>query len=523
MTGWPAFLRLFLRRDRWLLVWWGLGTMLLYVSQAVSVDDLYTTQAEFDRAAASMASNAAFVAMAGPARALNTTGGQVFWQASAFGAIAAGLMSMFLVGRHTRAEEETGRDELLRATAVGRLAPATAALVNAFVANVVLGVLVAGSLVLYGLAVADSVATGAGLTFCGWFFSATALVAAQLVTSTRAMYGIAGIVIALSYVLRAVGDIGNGVASWLSPIGWYQAMHPFSGLRWWPALLLLAGTAVAALVARVLFDRRDYGSGVLAARPGPARAPAYLASGLGLAWRLQRAPMVSWAAGMFALGAVYGSMGNDVKDLIGDSQSSQEMFLQGSSDVVEGFYATSMIMLALIVCGFAISSTLRPRGEEDAGHLEVVLATALPRTRWLFAHVVMTVAGTAAALVAAGLGLAAGFSLVTGTSDEFWHLSVPLLQYAPAVLVLSGVARLLYGVAPRLMVAAWLPLVLAAVVMLFGELLSIPQWVQDLSPFEHLALVPAQDVDWAAVAGVAAVAAALSVAGQVAFRRRDVH
>ena len=45
-------------------------------------------------------------------RALNTIGGQVTWQATAFGAIVAGLMSMFLVGRHTRAEEESGRDEL---------------------------------------------------------------------------------------------------------------------------------------------------------------------------------------------------------------------------------------------------------------------------------------------------------------------------------------------------------------------------------------------------------------------------
>ncbi|WP_051549380.1 hypothetical protein [Nocardioides sp. URHA0032] len=73
------------------------------------------------------------------------------------------------------------------------------------------------------------------------------------------------------------------------------------------------------------------------------------------------------------------------------------------------------------------------------------------------------------------------------------------------------------------MVAAWLPLALAAVVMLFGDLLSIPQWVQDLSPFEHLALVPAQSVDRAAVAGLAVVAALLSVAGQYAFRRRDLH
>jgi ABC-2 type transport system permease protein len=523
MTGWPSFVRPFLRRDRWMLLWWSLGAMLLYVSQAVSVDDLYTSQAEFDRAAASMEDNLAFIAMAGPARALNTTGGQVFWQASAFGAIVAGLMSMFLIGRHTRTEEETGRDELLRATAVGRLAPSTAALVTALLANLLLGALVAGSLVLYGLAVADSVATGFGLTLCGWFFSGTALVAAQLATSTRGMYGVAGIVLATAYVLRAVGDVGNGVASWLSPIGWYQAMHPFSGLRWWPALLLVGGTALVTAAAYLLFLGRDYGGGVFAARPGRSRAPGSLAGGYGLAWRLQRAPMLSWVAGMFALGFVYGTMGNDVEDLIGDSETSQEMFLQAGSNVVEGFYATSMIMLALIACGFAISSTLRPRGEEDDGHLEVVLAAALPRSRWLLAHVAMTVTGTAAALLAAGIGLGVGYSIVTGTSGELWELSLPLLQYTPAVLVLSGVARLLYGLAPRLTVAAWLPLVLAVVVMLFGELLSIPQWVQDLSPFEHLALVPAQDVDWVAVASVGVVAVLVSAVGQTAFRRRDVH
>ena len=121
MTGSATLLRAFLRRDRWLYLWWALGATLLYYSQAVSVKGLYTTQAEFDKAATSMAGNSAFVAMAGPARALNTIGGQVMWQASAFGAILAGLMSMFLIGRHTRAEEESGRDELVRASAVSRL------------------------------------------------------------------------------------------------------------------------------------------------------------------------------------------------------------------------------------------------------------------------------------------------------------------------------------------------------------------------------------------------------------------
>ena len=49
-----------------MLLWWSVGVALLYWSQAVSVDGLYATQAEFDRAAASMEGNAAFIAMAGP-------------------------------------------------------------------------------------------------------------------------------------------------------------------------------------------------------------------------------------------------------------------------------------------------------------------------------------------------------------------------------------------------------------------------------------------------------------------------
>ena len=120
MTGVGMLLRHFLRRDRWMLLAWSVGITLLYWSQAVSVKGMYATQEEFDKAAVAMEANTAFVAMTGPARALNTIGGQVTWQATAFGAITIGLMSMFLVVRHTRAEEESGRDEMLRAAAVGR-------------------------------------------------------------------------------------------------------------------------------------------------------------------------------------------------------------------------------------------------------------------------------------------------------------------------------------------------------------------------------------------------------------------
>ena len=75
----------------------------------------------------------------------------------------------------------------------------------------------------------------------------------------------------------------------------------------------------------------------------------------------------------------------------------------------------------------------------------------------------------------------------------------------------------------RLRLLVRLPLVHAVVVMLFGAVLRLPQWVQDLSPFEHLPLVPAQEFEWQPFAAVLLVAAGLVVAAQVAFRRRDLH
>ena len=62
----------------------------------------------------------------------------------------------------------------------------------------------------------------------------------------------------LSSIVTGWSDVGNPALSWLSPIGWYQAMHPFSGLRWWPALLLLALAAVATAAAYLLFGVRDF-------------------------------------------------------------------------------------------------------------------------------------------------------------------------------------------------------------------------------------------------------------------------
>jgi ABC-2 type transport system permease protein len=514
-----------------MILWWTLGGAVLFWSQAVSVAGLYATQRELDEAAASAAGNAAFIGMLGPARALDTVGGQVFWQSAAFGAVVAGLMSMFIVGRHSRAEEESGRDELVRSAAVGRRAPLVAAFLAAVGANVLLGTVTALSLMtvrqdspLAGmpLAIGDSIALGAGLALCGCVFAALALAAAQLTQSTRSMYGLAGSGIGVAYLLRAIGDLGDGTLSWLSPIGWYQAMQPYAGVRWWPLALMLAATVAGAVVASALFERRDVGSGVFPARPGPATAGAGLRSGLGLAWRLHRGSVYGWTAALFFTGLSYGSIGDSVGDLLGDSDFVRDAFAGGAGGLVDGFYATACVLLALLAAGFAVSSTLRPRGEEDATHAEALLAAGLDRSSWLGGHVAMTVAGTVVTLAASGLGLFLGYGATTGDWSAAARYGPAVLPYIAPVLVLSAIARLLYGLAPRRMLLAWLPLALAVVILMFGESLQLPRWLRDLSPFEHLALAPAEAFRVLPVLVVAAVAAAVSAAGQFAFRRRDL-
>lgn len=522
MTGLGVLLRHYLRRDVWILLAWTVGITLLYWTQAVGVKGLYATRAEFEAAAELMEKNAAFIAMAGPARALDTIGGQVTWQSTAFGAVTIGLMVMLLLGRHTRAEEEKGRDELLRAAPVAGTAPMLAAVVECLLASLLVGVAVAVSLVTFPLAAADSWALGLGLAAFGWLFSGVALVAMQLTTSPRSAYGLVGAALGAAYLLRAVGDLSGSWLVWLSPIGWYQAMHAFSGLRWWPGLLLVAAAVPALALGLVLFHRRDHGSGLWAARPGPATAGRGLGTPLGLAWRLQRGSVLAWTLGLIFTGLAYGSIGDSAGDLLGDSDLVRDMMAAAAEDVVDGFFAVSLVMLALLAAAFAVASALRPRAEEEDGRLEPVVATGTSRAGWLLGNLAVTVAGTVLMTVAGGAAMGLGYGAVTGDWGRVVPWTLAMLAWTAPVLLLVAVTVLLFGLRARLARLAWVALLFCVVVLLFAETFRWPGWLRNVSPFEHLALVPVEDFRVLPVVVVTGLAAAVGALGLAAFSRRDL-
>ena len=522
LTGAGTLLRFAFRRERVRIPVYLLLFTFLVAETAAQSETMFTTQAARADYAATVTGNPGLIAMVGPPYALTNVGGDVAWQIGGFGAAFVALMSMFFVGRHTRGEEQSGRSELIGAAPVGRHAPLTAALIVVTSAQVLLGALVAFTMLGLDQPSAGSLALGASLTGVGLVFAGVAAVAVQISQTTSAAYGMTGAAIGGAYLLRAAGDVGDGTLSWLSPIGWGQAMRPYAGERWWPLALSLVAASALAGVAFALRARRDEGAGLVEPRPGPATASRRLTHELGLALRLQRGALLGWSAGLFVSGLSIGLTGRDAKGLIGDSDQLGTILGSSQADIVDQYFAVSMLGMALVGAGFGIQSALRMRGEETAGHLESLLATALSRDRWTAGYVAVAMGGTVIVLGANGLGAGLADAINSDDAGQLPRLLAAGLAPVPAVWVVVAVAVALFGLAPRAVGAAWGVLGACVLLTVLGPLLSLPGWVLDLSPFEHVPQLPAADFTVGPLAWLCAVAAGLTAVGMLAFRRRDV-
>jgi ABC-2 type transport system permease protein len=523
LTGTWLLMRFALRRDRVRIAVWVLSVTALVVLTAASIKGLFPTQAELDRAAVASAKNAAAIAFNGPAQGLDTVGGEVAFQSGTFGLVLVALMSLLMIGRHTRVEEESGHTELLRATALGRDAQTAAALLVVTGMNVAIAAGVAGCLIAQRLPVTGSVSFGLSFLAAGLVFSALALVTAQISESSRVASGSAGAVLGYAFAMRAAGDIGDGRLSWLSPIGWSQKTRPYAGERWWPFAIPVAVTVILLIVARALTARRDWGAGLVQPRPGPFRAAPGLGHTFGLAVRLQRATLLGWTAGLLVLGIVYGAIANDIGDFVGDNQTLKElMAAAGGASLTDAYFGTAMLTIALVGCGYAVQSVQRLRSEETTLRTEYLLATPTSRQRWMASHLVVALGGSAVVMIAAGLGAAIPYALQTRDPGQVATLVGAALVYLPAIWLLVGVATALHGLAPRAISAAWAILAVCFVIGFLGEVLKLPHWVVELSPFQHTPQLPAASLRLTPLVTLTVCAVALTATGIAAFRRRDI-
>ncbi|MEW2439992.1 ABC transporter permease [Streptomyces caniferus] len=528
LAGTGALVRLALRRDRVMIPAWVLTLGLVVAAMGASFDAVYGTAAERARLAVSMNGNGSMRALYGPVLS-DSLGGLVAWRMAGFGAVLAAVMSLLIVVRHTREEEETGRQELLSAAMVGRRAPLTAALLTALTADAALAVVIAGGLTASGLPGAGSLALGTAIGGTGLAFAGLAAVAAQLTESARLAKGLTGAVLGLAFALRAAGDAqGPGATSPLtrvSPIGWAENLRPYAGERWWTALFFLAAAALAVGASYALTARRDIGMSFLPARPGPAVAPRSLSGPFGPAWRLQRATLLGWTLGFLCAGGIFGGIAEGASDLVGGNRQTREIVerMGGQQGLTEAFLATMTGMLGMMAALYAAGAVLRLRGEETGERAEPVLACAVGRLRWAGSHLALAYGGTAVILAAGGLALGLAYGLSAGDlGGALGPVPLAAVAQVPAVWTLTGLAVLVLGLAPRATGAVWALVGGCLALGWIGPALGLPGWAMDLSPYSHLPRLPGADATAAPFAWLLVLSAALAAAGLAGLRRRDI-
>lgn len=529
-AGTGALTKLAARRDIVMLpvCAWGIVALLAITGRDLKV--LYPSAATRQAVVASAGTNPALRLLLGR---LNGTSVGAFLAArwGVWGGALAALLTIFIVVRHTRADEEAGRFELVGSAAVGRQAPLTAALLAAMVANIVIALLTCLWLPVQKLPEGGSAALALSIAGCGLVFAGVAAVGAQLAATAQGARGIAVVALAAAFVLRAVGDAdpaGLSWLSWVSPLGWVELTRAFGsgGERWWMLTLPLAAFVALIAAAFALAAWRDHDAALLPSRPGRPTASDLLRGPFGLAWRMQRGTLAGWLAGYVFAFAACGAAATGIGSILGASALLKRYLLRigYQAAVTDAYLSALMLLAALATAAYAISAVARLRTEETLNRAEPVLATATGRTRWALSYITVAVMGSSLLLAVAGLSAGFGYGLAVGSvSTHVPALLGAALARLPAILLLVALAVAFFGLLPwESMPLAWTAVALAAVIAVFGPSLQWSAWVMDISPFTQTPKLPGGTVSAQPLLWLCGIALALMAAGLIGLRRRDL-
>ena len=494
------------------LIWkstliWAAGLAVLVVSGVKAYTSLYATEASRQLLVSTLGATKALSALYGPPVRLDTAGGFLVWRYGTIIAVVSGVWALLTVTRLLRGDEDENRTDLLLA---GPLDPIHLLLsqVAAFgVGALILGAALAVGSMTGGLPVEGSLRFGALGLVDALIFGSVAAVASQLADHRRAAAGWTGALLGGSYLVRAVADgsVGHGWMVWLSPLGWSEQLSPFGDPNLVAVGLVIATPAALLAITIGLRRRRDVGAGVWTRMSAPPASSPPMRTTLALDWRLTRGTLLAWAAGMAIFGGVVGFLASAIADYARQDESLRNLmntFSQGAAlTSVDGFIAYTFSFVAIILAVFAGSQIVVGRQEEGRGRLDGLLVTQVSRTRWLSSRI--------------AIGFAA-----TGSSTSLGGVIAAALNVVPVALLFGGLSVLAFGVVPRLTAAVAFGSV--AIAYLAQLVAAAPRWLIDASPFSHVAAVPTQPVDVAGLVVILALAVAFTVAGQLAFCRRDI-
>ncbi len=520
--------RLQLRRYRLLIGAWTLLLIALCAGTVTGYQSTYATAQQRREATILAQHNAATNLIYGRLADTGTPAQMFTWEIGAIVTVLTAVMAVLVAVSLTRTAEDDGTLELLRGCGVAAGQPLRSAfgllglIAAVLAAGCAAGVGIwTGRVDLVGWPGALAFGLVVGLTFL--LVAALTLVAAQIAPSAGSARVMGFVAVGVAFALRAVADTQHaGWLNWASPLGLRATVRPFSGLRWWAFAPALLAVVLLAVLAAVLAGRREFRAGLVHRRQ---RNEARLHAGgpTRLALRLARSSLLAWTIGVALIGGLFSAMGSGVVRQSRDSSVGGFLGSQlGSDDPAAGYLAYNGLFVGLLVCAFAVLSMTAAQREESAGLTDLVLTNGLRRWSPLAAQAAATMIGAAVILAVTG----AFAALIAPTVIDGHAIAERSLAYTagqwPAAIAMTGCAAMLYGLRPRLVWLAWLPLAASGLFALLGGLLKVPQWVQDLGLLRHVPDVAGGHPQPAALLVLLGLGALLCLGGLYSTNARDV-
>lgn len=525
LTGTRPLLRVAMRQDLRNIAPWVVLISALSATSILAYAWIFPDPSDRATLAIALGANPALSLVFGPARDLTTADGFNTWRAGQLGAFFAGLMTILIVARNSRADEDSGQAELIASGVLARKSRLAVAVLIAAIASVALGVVCFLVTIACGGGITATLILAASFTASGLMFTGVAAVAAQLGSDARTASSVAIATLGVCYVVRGYIDSSGAPdwVTWLTPLGWLEETRPATDNNPWPLLLALALAVLLVLAAFVLQGHRDFGQGMIAPRPGPAEA-GIVGTVWGLAFTMSRGSLISWLIAFAGLGLIFGTLSTSIGDIIADNPAMAGVLASGAAnpaDLTFAFLVTILQIIAVIASVMGVQVILRIYAEETDHRVEPLLAGSLRRSTYLASNALVALLGTAVALLVAGTGLGLVASGKDG-STSFGDVVRQALVTIPAVWVLVGIAIAVVGAAPGIRRVAWLGVVATFALTILGPTFKLPEWALDISPLRHVPTVTAPSPDWAGLVWLGGFVVLFLVIGFAGFRRRDV-
>lgn len=443
-----------------------------------------------------------------------------------FTSIAVAAMNILLMKSSTRGDEEAGRLEIVQSLPVGKLSYLTAGFTMVFLVNLAIVVLLT-----LGLSVLDqsvytvesSLLYSSVLGATGLFFAGLTGVSAQLASSTYGTNLLSMSALVLAYVIRVVGDVQNETLSLFSPLGWATRTGVFVENHWLPIGVLATGALLLGLLSFLLHARRDMFAGILPDRPGKKHASTFLKTMPGLVWHLEKTKIISWFVIFFFLSAASGSILGEMETYFSDLMLIEQFLAESVGDnMIQQFVSFLIAIMTVFSLYPVVAMLLGVKTEEAKGHTEHFYARSVSRNKVLGTYLVFSILLAILMQLATALGLYISSSEVLENAFSLRTLIEMAFIYLPGTFLIIGLATFFVGNFPKFTAVVWGYVLFVILVLYLGGILDFPNWLTNLSVFQHIPEHPFEDINWLNLAIIGGSGLLLTVAGFVGYNRRDI-